>query len=84
MEQFGKSHKLTHNNRFKEATKVLSDALSQWKSKNFGESDLPLIQPMMTLAELYRTQGLEKVSQIINYSCLIFRKLTQFTRILIW
>lgn len=56
---YSQSTDLTHQNRFEEATKTLADALADWKAKGFDESPLALLQPLMALADLYRTQALD-------------------------
>jgi hypothetical protein len=58
---YSQSTDLTHANRFEEATRTLGDALAAWKAKAFEESPMAILQPLMSLADLYRTLALEAV-----------------------
>lgn len=65
MKDFGNAKQLQSENKFMQASQILSQAIQKWKAKAYGESEMALLQPLLKLAELYQSQGLDQKSHLI-------------------
>jgi hypothetical protein len=65
MNVYRHSKQLQANNNFLEASQILSKAVQKWRQNPYGESEMVLLHPLLKLAELYQSQGLDQKSILI-------------------